>query len=68
MKRAITKSDTLVMEIFNRLEGRVGNVEEETERSKELQVLVMDMPRPHKPPIDIGPTVKKPGKPNGSGE
>ena len=65
VKRAITKSDTLVMEIFNRIEGRVGSVEEETDRSKELRVIVQDIPRPHKEPIDIGPTVKKPDKTNG---
>lgn len=55
MKRAITKSDTLVQEIFNRLEGRVAMSEDEDTTRKIPDFIILDMPRPDRRMLNITP-------------
>jgi len=54
VKRAITKSDTLVQEIFNRVEGKVNQVEEEKAASG-MKVILIDVPRPDRSVINVTP-------------
>lgn len=54
VKRAITKSDTLVQEIFNRIEGKVAQTEEEKTASG-MKVILIDVPRPDRSVINVTP-------------
>jgi len=55
--RAIKKSDALVREIFDRVEGHVANTEETSQPRG--NVIIVDIPRPPKM-IDVGNDGHKP--------
>lgn len=55
VKRAITKSDVLVKEIFDRIEGRVAPNEEEALGKIGVEVVVLDIPRPDRSTINVTP-------------
>lgn len=54
VKRAITKSDTLVQEIFNRIEGKINQAEEE-KAATGMKVILIDVPRPDRSVINVTP-------------
>jgi hypothetical protein len=57
VRRAIKKSDTLIREIFDRVEGHVANTEETSQFRG--NVIIVDIPRPPKM-IDAGSNGHKP--------
>ncbi len=61
VKRAIAKSDTLVKEIFDRVEGHVASAEETSQSHG--NVIIVDIPRPPKM-IDAGSNGHKPPSEN----
>jgi len=54
VKRAITKSDALVQEIFNRVEGKVTQAEDE-KAAAGMKVILIDIPRPDRSMINVTP-------------
>jgi hypothetical protein len=58
VKRAIAKSDTLVKEIFDRVEGHVASAEETSQFRG--NVIIVDIPRPPRLPIDVSGNGHKP--------
>jgi len=67
VKRAITKSDMLMKEIFDRVEGRVSIPEEERLGNIGVEVVVIDIPRPDRSAINVTPAPKPvEPSPNGS--
>jgi hypothetical protein len=56
LNRAIAKSDVLAKEIFDRIEGRVGPVENDIQRQPGVRVIVLDVPRPDRSAIGRPPT------------
>ena len=53
VKRAITKSDVLMKEAFDRIEGRVSISDEEAEAIRGVRTIILDVPRPDRRAIDI---------------
>ena len=60
VKRAITKSDVLAKEIFDRVEGKA-SMSEEDQASRGISVIIMDVPRPDRSAITVQP-MKKPAQ------
>jgi len=56
VKRAIKKSDVLMKEIFDRLEGRIVPSDEAVGHGG-VQVIILDVPRPDRSAIDVKPPV-----------
>jgi Family of unknown function (DUF5681) len=54
VKRAITKSDALVQEIFNRVEGKISQAEDE-KAAAGMKVILIDVPRPDRSVINVTP-------------
>jgi uncharacterized protein DUF5681 len=54
VKRAITKSDALVQEIFNRVEGKISQAEDEKAVAG-MKVILIDVPRPDRSVINVTP-------------
>jgi hypothetical protein len=48
MKRAITKSDVLAKEIFDRIEGKIPQIGEESTTTVGVKVVILDLPRPQR--------------------
>ena len=58
VKRAISRSDTLVKEIFDRVEGRIPPAEETS--GSRGNTIIIDIPRPPRLPIDVSGNGHKP--------
>lgn len=59
VKRAVQKSDILMKEIFDRIEGKASMSDEDAARtSNAVSVIILDCPRPPRPTINI-PPIKK---------
>ena len=63
-KRAITKSDVMAKEIFDRVEGKLSYYGEADEGRPGITVVVLDVPRPDRkgliPAINVGGNGQKP--------
>lgn len=59
LQRSITKSDVMAKEIFDRIEGKASMSEEDAARTdKTVSVIIIDVPRPERPAINV-PPIKK---------
>lgn len=59
LQRSITKSDVLAKEVFDRIEGKASMSDEDAARSSNaVSVIILDVPRPERPAINV-PPIKK---------